>query len=363
MPIRATSKCPHEVDGPMYNFCTYFDRNYLVRGLTLYSSLERHARPFVLWVLCLDDFTYDALIQMDLPSLRPIPLQTLERDDEALLQTKEHRSQVEYYFTCTPSWLLYLLNHCSGIDSVTYLDADLFFYSNPHPIYEEMAEQSVLIVGHRFTEELADREKYGIYNVGYLSFRNDAYGRECLNWWRDRCLEWCYDRVEGGRFADQKYLDDWPVRFRKVVALQHKGGGLAPWNVDNYSLVLRDGRVLVDSDPLVFFHFHSFKKLSPRLYDPGLARHGVQVNPVLKRHTYEPYIRALSAAARSLSGLVDQSQIRLASVRHSQPATRKIAGKGRVGRRLVDSVQHRISLTKRVYHGDLWLVIGGRILP
>jgi len=342
----------------MHNFCTCFDQHYLVRGLTLYRSLARHASPFVLWVLCLDNLTYDALFKLDLPNLRPIPLQALERDDQDLLATKEHRSQVEYYFTCTPSWLLYLLECLPTLDSITYLDGDLFFYSSPQPIYEEMGDQSVVIVGHRFPKQLRDREKYGIYNVGYLTFRNDTHGRDCLHWWRERCLEWCYDRVEHGRFADQKYLDDWPVRFRQVVALQHKGAGLAPWNLENYSLVSRNGRVLVDSQPLVFFHFHNFKQLDRWVYDPGLAGFGAQASPVVKRHIYAPYIRGLSNSARSLSGIVDRSRIRLASIRYGRPAINK---EGSMFRRSARNLRRRLLLSKRVCRGDLWLAIGGRV--
>jgi hypothetical protein len=346
----------------MRNFCTCFDQHYLVRGLTLYKSLARHASPFVLWVLCFDDRTYDTLCKLDLPNLRPIPLMALERDDQELLATKEDRSQVEYYFTCTPSWLLYLLERVPTRDSVTYLDADLFFYSSPQPIYEEMQDQSVVIVGHRFPKERRYREKYGIYNVGYLTFRNDSHGKQCVHWWRERCLEWCYDRVEGGRFADQKYLDDWPVRFGQVVVLQHKGAGLAPWNVENYSLALRNGRVLVDSQPLVFFHFHNLRQLSRRILDPGLARYGAQPSHVLKRHVYNPYIRALRATAMSLPGLVDQSHVRLASIRRGHPAIDNRGNDGSPLAGLAQNLQERLLLGKRVYHGDLWLVIGGRIL-
>jgi hypothetical protein len=343
----------------MRDYCTYFDRNYLVRGLTLYASLVRHASPFALWVLCFDDPTYDILSRLDLPNLRPISLQAFECGDEALLAAKPDRNQVEYYFTCTPSWLLYLLDHFPALRLLTYLDADLFFYSDPQPIYEEMGDQSVLLVGHRFPKELRHREEYGIYNVGFLAFRNDSFAKECLHWWRERCLEWCHDRVEHGRFADQKYLDDWPVRFRRVLALQHKGAGLAPWNVHNHSLVVRNGRVLVDCEPLVFFHFHNFKQLGRRLYDPGLARYRAQADSVLKRYVYTPYIEGLNVAARSLAGLVGQYKIPLACSRHGRPP---INNKGTLLRRWARNLKHRVSLGKGVCRGDLWLVVGGRIL-
>jgi len=333
-----------------------------VRGLTLYTSLACHAGPFVLWVLCFDELTFEVLSHLDLPDLRPIQLQQFEGDDQALLATREYRNQAEYYFTSTPSWLLYLLEHFPELDSLTYLDADLFFYSSPQPIFEEMGDQSVLIVGHRFPKELRDWEKYGIYNVGYLTFRNDSYGKQCLYWWRESCLEWCYDRVEHGLFADQKYLDDWPLRFQRVVVLQHKGAGLAPWNVENYSLTLRDKRVLVDSEPLIFFHFHNLRQVSRRLYDPGLARYRAQASRVLKRQIYSPYIRELGAAGRSLRGLVDHSRVCAASVREKRHAEDRADSHGSTPSGLVQGLRKRYALIKRVYHQDLWLVICGRLL-
>jgi hypothetical protein len=337
----------------------YFDEHYLVRGLTLYRSLTRHANPFVLWVLCLDDFTCDALSKLDLPNLRPISLQELEHDDEALLAAKQNRSQVEYYFTCTPSWSLYILNHFPEVDLITYLDADLFFYSSPAPIYEELGDQSVLIVGHRFPEHLRHLEEFGIYNVGLLAFRDDPYGRECLQWWRDRCLEWCYDRVDNGRFADQKYLDDWPVRFQRLVVLQHKGAGLAAWNLGNHSLSLENGQVLVDSQPLVFFHLQGFKQIGRWLYDPGLAIYGVHADSLLKQHIYKPYIRGLCDSARWLSGPVGQSHIEMGSIRHSGPAVPMREG---MFRRAARKSKHQLAVAKKVLLGDLWVVIAGRIL-
>jgi hypothetical protein len=276
----------------MYQFCTYFDRNYLVRGLTLFRSLTRHAEPFVLWVLCFDDFTHDVLSRLGLPNLRPVRLQDFERGDEALLAAKKNRSQVEYYFTCTPSWPLYILNHYQDVDLITYVDADLFFYSSPAPIYEELGEQSALIIGHRFPEQLRHREKFGIYNVGLLCFRDDPRGRECLQWWRDRCLEWCYDRVEDGRFADQKYLDDWPARFQGVVVLQHKGAGVAPWNWMNYAISIQGNAAAVDAQPLIFYHFHGLKMWTPWLLDLGLSAYG-RMPSGLRRRLYAPYVRAL----------------------------------------------------------------------
>ena len=148
---------------------------------------------------------------------------------------------------------------------MTYLDADLMFFSDPEALFDEMGDASVLITPHRFAPEYAHHAINGIYNVQFLPFRRDERGLTTLNWWHDRCIEWCYYRLEDGKLGDQKYLDDWPERFPGVHVLQHSGGGLAPWNISQYDVHEGPGgRVLVDDDPLVFFHYHRLQLRTPR---------------------------------------------------------------------------------------------------
>lgn len=346
----------------MFYFCTYFDSHYLTKGLALYRSLVRYATPFRLWVLCFDDLAYETLQRLELGDVIPISQREFEEGDKELLQAKGNRSRIEYYFTCTPSLPLYVLNHYPEVDVITYLDADLFFFSAPSSVYQELDRGSVLIVGHRFPPRFKYLEgDKGIYNVSLLSFRRDKVGLECLRWWRNRCLEWCYDRVEDGRYADQKYLDDWPTRFPRVVVLQRKGAGLAPWNVDNYSFGLKDGQVTVESQPLVFFHFHRLEQISQWVYDPNLAGYGMRASSLLKRHIYGPYIQELREVARWMSASVpaNQSHLFRSSIRRESPAR---AVRDNVLRRIAEKVRSQLSITKRVLQGRLWVVIGGRVL-
>ena len=155
-------------------------------------------------------------MRLNLPNLIPIGLEEFEKDDEALRSAKENRSLVEYYFTCTPSLPLFILNRTDNkVDVVTYLDADLYFFASPEPLFVEMADASIVIIEHRYSPQLDHMRVLGIYNVGWLSFRRDPRALCCLQWWRERCLEWCHDRFENDRFADQKYLDDWPLALSK----------------------------------------------------------------------------------------------------------------------------------------------------
>lgn len=277
----------------MYYFCTYFDQNYLQRGLTLYHSLRKHCPEFKLWVLCMDHTAREILEELNLPDIYPISLQEFEKNDEPLLRAKQTRSRIEYYFTCTPSLPLYILNHFDHVDLITYLDGDLFFFADPTPVFQELAGNSIAIVGHRFPARLRELEKYGIYNVGWLSFRRDENGLECLRWWRNLCLEWCYDRPEEDRFADQKYLDRFPERYGSNIILQHKGANVAPWNIENYNLHADGTTVYVDDQQLIFFHFQGFKQVISCIYDWGLWRYGVRMSKELIDYIYLPYIRAL----------------------------------------------------------------------
>jgi hypothetical protein len=287
-----------------YHFCTYFDRNYLTRGLALYDSLRRHCqRPFVLWVLCFDDETYDILSRLHLPGVRLISWREFEAGDEELAHVKTDRSQVEYYWTCTPSLPLYVLQHNPEVDLITYLDADLYFYNDPQPIFDELGEGSILIIGHRYAAEYAHlANTSGIYNVSLMIFRRDRNGLMCLHWWREHCLKWCYARYEDGKFGDQKYLDDWPDRFRGVVVLQHKGAGLAPWNYSRYAVSLKEYTKTVDGQPLIFYHFHSLRIVSPHIVEP--TAYDYDISPEQAFYLYIPYAHALDVARQQVEGVI-----------------------------------------------------------
>ncbi|MEI6125983.1 MAG: hypothetical protein WCQ99_05440, partial [Pseudomonadota bacterium] len=276
----------------MYWFCTYFDHRYLDRGLVLYETLRRHCRDFRLIVLCLSPECFDVLGQLALPSTIPLRLEDLEAGDAELLRARQNRSLIDYYFTLTPSLPLYVLKRFLEIDLITYIDADIGFFSDPGPIYDEIGGHSIAIVEHRFPPELKYMEKSGIYNVGWMSIRRDLHGLSCLNWYRERCNEWCHDRHENGKFADQKYLDDWPERFENVIVLQHKGADLAPWNLANYTISENDGKLFVDGQPLIFFHFHVLQHIAGPLYDAALTRYGIPLPPIVRMKIYVPYIQA-----------------------------------------------------------------------
>lgn len=284
----------------MYSFCTYFDYGYLTRGLALYQSLKKHCLSFRLWILCLDSACYETLASINLSNVYLLSLEDLEKGDDALLAVKQNRSLVEYYFTCTPSLMLYIIKHQPNVELLTYLDADIFFFANPQPIFQEISSSSIGIIEHRYPPALRHLERYGIYNVGWLSIRRDQYGLACLSRWREQCLEWCYDGLSNGRFADQKYLDDWPALFSNLVVIRHKGANLAPWNLANYNIRSDTQGIWVDDQPLIFFHFHGLRRIKDWLYDPGLTNYKVKCTTIIRQAIYAPYLQSLHEITQNL---------------------------------------------------------------
>ncbi len=241
----------------MKYYVTYFDSNYLSRGLVMYRSLLRYGGDFYLWIICFDDLAYELLNKLNLEKVTLITLSQFE--DEELLRIKPQRTRQEYCWTCTPSTALYVLNTEPHVDAITYLDADLMFFSSPEPIFAEAENASILLIEHRYLPEFDLSATHGIYNVQFMLFRRHSEGLQALSWWRERCIEWCFTRVEDNKFGDQKYLDDWPERFTGVHILRQLGAGVAPWNSAKYTLHRREDKVYVESDVLIFYHFHALK--------------------------------------------------------------------------------------------------------
>ncbi len=262
----------------------------------MFQSLKEHCPSAKLWVLCLSVECYRALHALAMQDVIPIRQEDFEADDRPLQLAKTNRSTIEYYFTCTPSLPLYIFRKNPDIAAITYVDADLYFFSSPEPVFAEIGEDSIAITPHRFAPRRQWMEQNGIFNVGWLTFRNDEQGTACLQWWRERCLEWCYDYIDGDRFADQKYLDRFPAMFSRLHIIAHKGANLAAWNLGNYRLHEIDKTLCVDDQPIVFYHFHGLRRIAPGVIDPSLAFYGLSLSPIIETKLFRPYLRKLREA-------------------------------------------------------------------
>lgn len=272
------------------HFCTLFDSAFLLQGIALRDSLEKHAAPFHLWVVCMDDQTAAALRQLRLPYVTTLSLAEIETP--ALKGVRHTRTHGEYCWTVTPFVCSAILARASHVDRVTYVDADVMFFDNPRVLLDEFERtgRGVLITEHAYAPEYDQVSASGRFCVQFITFTRSAEAQRIAGWWQDRCVEWCFARFEDGKFGDQKYLDWWPELFGGSVHVSSlTTRTIAPWNV----------RYLASSAPLrpVFFHFHGLRRFGAkhiRLY--WGYRVGRAAKPI-----YAEYMRALRAAVHRLS--------------------------------------------------------------
>jgi hypothetical protein len=277
----------------VFNYCTLFDSFYLSRGLCLYHSLKATTPNFRLYIFPFDKQSDRLLRDLDLPEV--VIVSQAEFETPQLLQIKSERTRGEYCWTTTPVIIEYCIKTYQ-LSICTYLDADLFFFSNANQLVELMGDKSIMITDHRYTPRYDQSKTSGKYCVQFMTFKNDKRGLTALHWWRDRCLEWCYDRIEDGKFGDQKYLDDWTTRFEGVYELQHEGGGLAPWNIQQYQVQANHkplsikNRTKATEWPVVFYHFHALRFLATDKID--LSTYALK--PDIINFIYRPYVQTLA---------------------------------------------------------------------
>lgn len=248
-----------------YNYVTLFNVNYLSRGLVMYHSLKAAAKDFTLYVVCFDDATYKILKDLHYPDLVPISLAEFENED--LLRVKPGRTAAEYCWTCSSS----VIWHCVKtfqLDNCAYIDADMYFYADPARIWKEDPTASVYITLHNYSPAYDQSLVSGRFCVQFVGFKNTPEGMTVLKEWKDDCIAWCFNRVEDGKFGDQKYLDAWPGKYKGVHIVKDITAGLAPWNIQQFR-VLNAHQVIQKNngekkDPL-FFHFHGLKIYQERL--------------------------------------------------------------------------------------------------
>jgi len=273
----------------MENFVTLFDRVFLPQGLALHASMHRHLRAYTLWILCVDDETFRVLTNLALPNVRLLRLSEVETPE--LAAVRPGRSRGEYCWTLTPFAPAFVFQSAPEVRRVTYIDADLWFIADPAAVFDEFdrSGKSVLVTEHAYSPEHDHSPVYGKFCVQFVTFERER-GERVRQDWAAKCLDWCFARVEEGKFGDQKYLDAWPREFgANVHVLANRELLQAPWNAERFPL-----------GSAVIWHFHGLRLAQLPLLG-FFAQFGSYPLPrVVKRYVYAPYQSDLHAAIQRL---------------------------------------------------------------
>ena len=246
-------------------------------------------------MICMDDKSYKYLNDNPLNNVQIIHIKELEKKFPLLKIAKLNRNRIEYFFTCSPAVCNYVMDQFDFIDSITYLDADLYFFSDPKKVFDEIENNSIAIIEHRFHWTTKRQLKYGRFNVGWVTFKNDSEGKKCLTQWMENCLDWCYQKVEKDRFGDQKYLNRWPSLYKNLYVIQNKGANVAIWNIPNYHLSFKEDKIFIDNQQLIFYHFANIDQINKSTFNTNLSRVFINLKGILLNKIYIPYLRELKS--------------------------------------------------------------------
>jgi len=283
----------------MRYYCTHFNIRYLNRAIALHESMEQNAGDYHLFMFAFDDVSVRALEKLALPHVTVVPYGEFE--NEELLELKARRSFKEYMWTVTAFIIGHVFEHFN-VTACTYIDADIFFFGDPEPVFHEREDFSAIITEHRYHPKYDQTATSGRFCVQFNTFTRSPGSQQILRAWQRSVAEWCYDRQEEGKFGDQMYLDEWPGKYPGVHIATHPGIGVAPWNVLNCrDLSEQDGRVSFltpsgERSEVIFYHFHGVSLFSARVAELG--------NFILKKpvtgQLYRPYLEAIRRANRRI---------------------------------------------------------------
>ena len=217
--------------------------------MALIESLWRHEKNPFIHVLCLDEETKSFFSEHRFKNVFLYEEREIVSYYPKLENAREDRSRVEFIFTLGSSFVNFVFQKLEDNQLFIYLDADVLLFSNiTDLLIVKIKDGDCILTPHAFSEKLQGSIQFGKYNVGIMAFKKNINGGRILDWWMSSCMEWCYDRLEDGKFADQKYLERF-CEFGKVIEMDVPSVYGAPWNLEE----------LFDrTDKLLCYHFHRF---------------------------------------------------------------------------------------------------------
>jgi glycosyltransferase involved in cell wall biosynthesis len=242
---------------------TIVARNYLAHARVLAASLARHNPGVRLHVVLVDDV--DRIIPKD-PSFEIIHADALPFAPPSELYTMAAIYDVTELATAVKPWAFQHFFD-GGAPVAIYLDPDIEVFDSLGPL-EPLARQHGMVLTPHITEALPQDGKHpderdlllsGVYNLGFLALSAET-AKSVMPWWRERLRRDCVNDPDRGLFVDQLWMDFAPALFEPWI-LKDPGYNVAYWNLPHRTLTRDAERILVNGQPLRFFHYSGF---SPR---------------------------------------------------------------------------------------------------
>ena len=247
--------------------CTIVSPNYFAFARTLAQSYRAQHPTHRFFVLIVSSATDPAPFRS--PDFETVLLADLPLED--MRQEAMKFDILELNTNVKPTFLKLLFAQ-HGLETLTYLDPDIFVYSPLTPVFAALAAGASAVLTPHITIPITDRKLpseqdhlyNGTYNLGFIALRRSPETDAILNWWERRCLDLGFSEGRTGLFVDQKWMNLAPGLFPDVHILRHPGTNMAYWNLHERSLTGTEQTPTVNNaDPLCFFHFSGIVPSDP----------------------------------------------------------------------------------------------------
>lgn len=237
--------------------------NYLAHGLSLKESFLQH-NPGSRFYICIIGRREDLPLD-DASGFYFITSINDSRIENMLQQYTpfELSCAVKSFFAS------YIFDEVPELEHLVYLDSDILVFGR----FQTPAKAAITISPHRvnvvgFLPEplpLSDTSlnRFGVFNAGYFEVMRQDEGMKFLEWWKQVVSTMCYNKPDEHLFADQLWLNCVPAFFENVSINRHPGYNLAYWNLIERTLTESNGAILVNNEPLIFFHYSHYRFESP----------------------------------------------------------------------------------------------------
>jgi glycosyltransferase involved in cell wall biosynthesis len=192
---------------------------------------------------------------------------------------------VELQTTLKPFAFKYVFQKMRA-SSTIFLDNDIWVTGSLLPLQRELQKRSVIVTPHILSPIPEDGNKQndldiltaGVFNFGFVAFRNSPTANAFLDFWSQRLSSYGFVDHEKGMFYDQKWGMFIPTFFdhEDYLVIRDPRYNIAYWNLHTTGAKLnlddKSGLPRLDDEHAVFVHFSGMSLLEEfDMY--GISRH------------------------------------------------------------------------------------------
>ena len=286
------------------NICTIIAKNYAAHARVLAESFRARHPDGTCTVLVIDG--HEGFLD---PAAEPFELLGIDAIGLPDPQRMAASYDVTELSTAVKPWLLRTLLARDGVETITYLDPDIWIADSIEQVAVLAREHNVVLTPHFTTPLPRDGLKpaeediliAGTYNLGFISLGSSQTADELLDWWSERLERHCVVDPANGLFVDQRWIDLAPGIWPGIHILRDPGYNVAYWNLARRQLKRGEEGIRVEGEPLRFFHFSGFDPFHPGVLSKHQNRIEVKELPLLSELCQEHAERLLQSGHEAAS--------------------------------------------------------------